>query len=457
MKKFKVKKIKPKDDDRVLDFTGSTTLVEKHQDDSDLQPEATFTPSQKKALSVLNGKRNVFVTGAAGSGKSYLINHFRRQSNYPVLASTGAAAILVKGCTFHSFFGLGVMKGGAEETYQQIKEKNDYFLASRLKRADGIIIDEISMIPGEALNVAERVARFVKKSHEPWGGLKVVTVGDFAQLPPVTPASSQRDWCFKSEAWSKSKFIPIVLKELMRTSDANLLKVLNKVREGMVDEKVEDFLDGRRLEVANDFQGTRLFPHRHTVDSFNFQKVKALPGDLLTFKTEYEGLSFAIEILKKQAPVPEELFLKIGALVMVKINDREKRFANGSLGHVVKVDEDVIQVNLLSGATVEFEKHDFKFYDASEKEIAKAVNFPFTLAYATTIHKSQGATIDRVAMDISGLWEPGQAYVALSRAKTAEGIFIEDWDESSIIADPEVIEFHESLLNQNYTTENRRQ
>ncbi len=450
---------KPSTKDITIDLSKPFLGIGKDVKPKKARSKVVLTVSQKKALDMLNGKDNVFLTGVAGSGKSFLIDHFRQDNQYPVLASTGAAAILVGGRTFHSFFGLGIMEGGAEATYQRIKEKNDGFLRTRLKSAAGIIIDEISMIPGVALNVAERLSRLARRSQEPWGGLRVIAVGDFAQLPPVNKETSSKDWAFKSKAWSVSNFVPIVLREVVRTGDQNLLKTLNHVRTGVVVKNVVDFLESRKQNVSDDFNGTRLFPHRHTVDSFNFQKVKALPGGLLTFKTKYQGLGFAIDALKKQAPIPEELHIKIGALVMVRINDPEGMFANGSLGHVEEVndEEDEVLVTLLNGFGVRFREHGFKFYDGKGTPVGVATNFPFTLAYATTIHKSQGATIDRVSMDISGLWEPGQAYVALSRAKTAEGIFIENWDKSSIIADPEVIEFHESLLNQTYTTENRGQ
>jgi ATP-dependent DNA helicase PIF1 len=220
-----------------------------------------------------------------------------------------------------------------------------------------------------------------------------------------------------------------------------------------------DFLDERTLEVPKNFQGTFLFPHRLSVEYFNFHKLKQLPGNIISFKTEYSGQDFAVDKLKKHAPIPEELDIKIKALVMVRKNHREGLYSNGSLGHVVKIESkdgtEFIKVKLLNGLEISLGKEDFDYRSGDGRILAKAVNFPLTLAYATTIHKSQGATIDRVAVDISGLWEPGQAYVALSRAKTSEGIFIEDWDRNSIIADPDVIEFHERILEQSQTIENR--
>ena len=177
-----------------------------------------LSPEQANALDLLRSGENVFLTGGAGSGKSFLIRHYMKEvdsQELPILASTGAAAVLLGGRTFHSFFGLGIMEGGPDATYERASKDNK--LMARLRKVEGVIIDEISMIPGQALMIAEALSQKARESTLPWGGMRIIAVGDFAQLPPVTQ-TGQRDWCFLSQVWKATGFQTVMLSHNQRVS-----------------------------------------------------------------------------------------------------------------------------------------------------------------------------------------------------------------------------------------------
>lgn len=412
----------------------------------------SLTTCQQKALDLLNKSENVFLTGVAGSGKSFLLSHFLKDKNsklFPVVASTGAAAVLVKGVTFHSYFGLGILEGGPEKTIQRALK--DGRLKKRITNVDTIIIDEISMIPGVALEVAENICREIRKSEVPWGGIRIIAVGDFGQLPPVSHGGKDKDWAFLNHTWEKTNFQVAYLKTIMRTTDEKFLKVLNFVRNGKMNFEVNEFLSSKLIDSkikkpTDSFTGTILFSHRASVEDYNLKKLQELPTDLLTFKTTYSGSEKFLEAMKKAAPVPDVLQLKVGALVMIRRNDPQGAYVNGSLGTVKSAKEGELKVELLNGSTVKLEPETFSYMNAESEVVAAAENFPVNLAWATTIHKSQGVTLDAATIDLSRIFEAGQAYVALSRVKSSEGLFLSAWNPSAIRSSPEVQSFHNEIL-----------
>lgn len=435
---------------------------------ADLQPEkekksgkkivpTELNSCQSSALKILKSPENVFLTGVAGSGKSFLTRQYLKDKDrkeHPVLASTGAAAILIGGRTFHSYFGLGILQGGSEATIERALKNSR--VTKRLKKTKEVIIDEISMISGKTLSIAETIAREARESELPWGGLRVIAVGDFAQLPPITSFNSSsyndgvRDWAFADPSWSKTSLVNALLKTTVRTKDEEFLSVLNRVREGKVDEHLADYLNSRCIagDVAAEFEGTRLFPLRNTVESFNLERLETVSGKLHEFTTEYTGDERFIEDLKKSAPIPEVLRLKEGALIMMRQNDPLLRWVNGSLGQIEKINDSAktLRVSFIDGGhEVEIERMNFGILNAEGAEVATASNFPVNLAYATTIHKAQGMTLDRVLVDLRNLWEPGQAYVAMSRVKTGKGLNLLGWTPSSIKIDARVAAFYRAL------------
>lgn len=407
--------------------------------------DIALSSEQEHALEILRSGENVFLTGGAGSGKSYLIRHFMGEldpKQTPILASTGAAAVLLGGRTFHSFFGLGIMEGGADATYERCCK--DHRLLNRLKKVEGVVIDEISMIPGAALMIAEALAQKARDSKLPWGGMRVISVGDFAQLPPVT-RSGPRDWAFINETWQRSGFQVCQLSHNQRVQDNHFLDVLADVRYGKVTQRVFDFLSEKVRPHDEEDTGTRLFGRRDMSENFNQKKLGEINEVEVTIDSIYIGAEKFIETLMKMAPVPQKLTLKIGCRVIFLQNDPQKRWINGTRGTVTKIEVDKITVRKDGGREVNVDKTTFSLQDAEGNVTATVIQFPLTLAYATTIHKSQGATLDEVWCDLRSLWEPGQAYVALSRLRSAEGLKLVGWNPRSIIVDPKVLEFYQSI------------
>lgn len=412
----------------------------------------SLNSEQKEALKILDGKENIFLTGAAGTGKSFLIRHYLKslqtqqddfQKTCPILASTGAAAILVGGRTFHSFFGVGILEGGAHKTVERALENKK--LKKRLQKTKSVIIDEISMLSGTHLWVAERICRKARENSEPWGGIRIIGVGDFAQLPPVNPHGTEKDWAFLDPVWEKTHFRPLILKIFMRSQHREFLEVLHRIRKGQLSPSVIDFLHSRKIPLPRNFSGTRLFARRDAVENYNLQQLQELPSPSHTFPTLYIGKENEVEKFKRQAPIPESLTLKEGALIMLRQNDVEGRWVNGSLGYIQAISEDELLIELLSGREITVEKSDFTLLNADGTPVVIANNFPLTLAWAVTIHKAQGATLDQMQADLRGLWEPGQAYVALSRVASPEGLYLEGWHPRSFLADPRVSKFHSEL------------
>lgn len=404
-----------------------------------------LSPEQSAALDLLRSGENVFLTGGAGSGKSFLIRQFMREldpKEMPILASTGAAAVLLGGRTFHSFFGLGIMEGGADATYERASK--DKRLMSRLRKVEGVIIDEISMIPGQALMIAEALSQRARESKLPWGGMRVITVGDFAQLPPVTQ-SGARDWCFLNGVWEVSGFQTAILSHNQRVSDNLFLDVLSDVRHGQVTERVREFLNDHVQTHDEDDPGTRLFPRKINAEKFNEKKLYEIDEEEVVIESVYTGSERHIQMLKKASPIAEKLILKIGCQVMFLQNDPQRRWVNGTRGMVTDITSDQITVRKDRGREVQVSKSSFALQDAEGMVMAQVEQFPLTLAYATTIHKSQGATLDDLWCDLSQLWEPGQAYVALSRLRSAEGLHLIGWNPRSIIVDPKVLQFYKQF------------
>ncbi len=431
-----------------------------------------WTSDQKIAIDKLKSNANIFLTGGAGTGKSTVIQNFLREGvdgskNTAVLASTGTAAILLGGRTFHSFFGLGIMEGGIDHVVARATKHQG--ILQRLRKTDQILLDEISMIGSAEWVAAEKIARMARKrSAEPWGGIRMVVIGDFAQLPPVVkplrpspgadPYSSllfsqewmepEKPWCFLTETWYKTEFDSVNLREIVRSTDAEWNEILNELRWGEFGPRAKEMLDSRLRKVPLDFHGTRLFSKRAQVDHLNHQRLHTLKGSIREYPTVYVGHAQKIDELKRNAPIGENLVLKEGALVMFRQNDPELRFVNGTLGTILRLKENEVQVELLKGRIIDLKPASFSALDAEGEMVATATNFPLNLAWACTIHKAQGATLDLAHVDLRGVWEHGQSYVALSRVRSLEDLTIEGYSPSGFKMDPAVKDFYRRL-NQN--------
>jgi hypothetical protein len=344
------------------------------------------------------------------------------------------------------------MEGGVEATVEKAVKNRQ--VRSRLKKVKGFVVDEVSMLSGPTLRAAEIIARRVRESDQPWGGLRVIAVGDFAQLPPVERANGNvRGWAFLDPVWIWSGFETHYLQTQTRCKDNEYMQVLALVRDGIVNDTVRTYLDSKTLKINSDseskssdisFEGTRLFPRREETERYNLRRLNLLPGDAQSFETVYSGNLKAIETLKKSSPITDIITLKVGALVMLRQNDPQGRWVNGTTGAIERIATGRLGIRLLNGRLIEIEKSSFALLDSDGEIAAAAVNFPISLAWASTIHKSQGATLDRMLVNLSNLWEPGQAYVALSRLTQGSDLSIESWDARSIRVDANVVSFYRS-------------
>lgn len=241
----------------------------------------------------------------------------------------------------------------------------------------------------------------------------------------------------------ESRFLPLVLKENTRVEDEIFMEILNKVRYGIVDQAVEDFLNEKKTASPR-AATTRLFPLRDQVSDYNIEKLEEMNGELFSIPTVYSGAEPFLSSVKKNSPVDEILHLKKGATVMIRMNDPMLRYVNGSIGKIIEYvkSEDKLKVQI-NNRVYEFEKMAFTWMDGQGEVRAKAINFPIQLSWATTIHKSQGATLDSAWIDLTRFWEAGQAYVALSRVRNSQDLIIQNWTPKSIKADPAVKMFYQ--------------
>ncbi|PIR42287.1 AAA family ATPase [candidate division WWE3 bacterium CG_4_9_14_0_2_um_filter_35_11] len=387
--------------------------------------------------------RNIFITGNAGTGKSTLLNYFTKVTNrnFAVLAPTGVAALNVSGQTIHSFFGFK-----PDVTINSVKKVRD---ASVLEGLDILIIDEISMVRADLFDCMEKALRINRKSNLPFGGVQIVVIGDLNQLPPVVTRDEEHifsgvlgslydsPYFFSSESFKASSFEVVVLTKVYRQNDNVFLSLLNAVRNDTLTEQdiysINARVDPEYIPDSEDFTIHLTTTNRRASELNEFQLSK-VAGEVFNFKGSIVG-SFDT----RQLPVEEIIALKIGAQVMMLNNDRERRWVNGSLGKITNVIqeedfEDIIEVLLDNGEVVEVNSHTwdifrYEFDKSSKKLVASVVGsytqYPMKLAWAVTIHKSQGKTFDRVVIDTDrGIFAHGQLYVALSRCRTLDGIIL---------------------------------
>lgn len=374
-----------------------------------------LNPEQSAAaLSMLHGP-SCFLTGPAGTGKTYTLNNFltNTQKNTVVCASTGMAALLIGGCTFHSLFGLGVEEGFPSEVIARALKKPK--VSEVLGEAEVIIIDEVSMLHADSLSMASRIAQEVRGSAKPFGGIKIIFVGDFFQLPPVG-LKDDEEWAFNSSVWQQMTIAPCGLTQSMRADSQEFVNFLMQLRHGRPDFNYLYTLNRPQKET------THLYSLRKQTDAHNQAELAKLKGTEITKHTSTTGPAWAVSSLVRSMPVPEHLTLKEGALVMCRKNNED--YVNGSTGIVKKIKPDYILVALHNGKEVEIERATFKSYNPDGTVLASAHQYPLCLAYAITIHKAQGATLDSATLNLSNLWEPGHAYVAISRVRRPEHLNI---------------------------------
>jgi len=405
--------------------------------------------TQKEALDILKTGRNVFLTGAAGSGKTYVLRKYIEYlkelgANAGITASTGIAATHMGGVTIHSWSGIGIKDSLSKNDIAKIAEKKH--IRNKIKNASVLIIDEISMLHHFRLDLIEKIIKEIKNSNEVFGGMQVIFCGDFFQLPPIKRAQGPEAYfAFHSKAWQDLNLKICYLSEQHRQSDVEYLKILNAIRENSVGDKIIEILRSR-FNKKPTFAPTKLYSHNKDVDTENEAELIRLSGKTSEYEMQSRGKNHLVEALKKSCLAPETLRLKLGAKVMFVKNNFEEGYVNGTLGIVEKCGFEEIIVKTISGKKINVERATWVI-EEDGKIKAEINQYPLRLAWAITVHKSQGMSLDTALVDLSHSFERGMGYVALSRVRSLEGLFLKGINDMALKVNDEILEFDRKFRN----------
>jgi len=382
---------------------------------------------QSIAIQWIDQGYNTFLTGVAGTGKTFLLNAWLSDTdkNVAITASTGIAATHLGGQTLHSWLAAAPERDTVTRLCTNAWRERH---APRLASIDVLVIDEISMVDGKLLELAEGAHRYARENDVPWGGVQIVMVGDLGQLPPVQ--AQENGWCFQSRAWATSKVQIMELCKTMRQADQEFADLLRKARVGDTSYEMHQALEARVGAYDPSKDAVRLMTHNDQADEVNDCQLEEL-DDIKEFHASETGARHHLNRMHKHCLSPLVLKVAVDARVMFTRNDPAGRFVNGTMGEVTGFNTDMIHVLLDNGDEVEVGRFVWEMKEWTNEGLLEVVasrtQFPLRLAWAITIHKSQGMSLDRVSVDLSRCFSPGQAYVALSRCRSLEGLNIEDW------------------------------
>ena len=435
------------------------TIVKKGVARTDLDEEQQYIFNL-----MTNSNDNLFITGKAGTGKSYLLRLFVELAckKTLVIAPTGIAALNAKGVTIHSVFGFNNLVNINIDNLNKetLRLKSDNRIV--LKNLETILIDEISMVRSDVFQKIDKIMRIVNECSLPFGGKQIIVFGDLYQLPPIVKRGEieyikdnfSGKYFFNTKAYKEAKFKFFELSNNHRQkNDKVFFNILNEIREGKLTDESLDKLNKRNIFEPNELRRIiRILPLKEDVDCINKNELAKISAAEYEFKSKIiynkQNKDFNIE---NNMPISETLKLKLGALVMMVTNDENHRWVNGTLGIVSSINATSIKVTInereyeVSRAT--FEQQEARYEDGQIKyeTVYKVEQYPIVLAYAITIHKSQGMTYKRIACDVSKCFESGQAYVALSRCTTLDGLYLlEKINSNTLKVDNEIVEFYKT-------------
>lgn len=402
---------------------------------------------QIRAFEAVKNGKNIFVTGPGGTGKSTLLKEIGTLPGVGMTATTGAAALLIEGRTLHSFLGIGLAKESAGELARNIRLRRsslDSWMTTKI-----LVIDEVSMLSAQLLDKLDSVARMIKCKSKPFGGLQLVLSGDFLQLPCI-----HGDFCFEAKCWQDLKLQTFILSEIKRQTDIAFLECLNRARFGQVSEQDLELMMASRERTEKEILPTRIMCKNVSVDQINEKELAKLSSlDQREYVLEVEtseeiSKEFKAKFnWKNYCFATERLKLAVGAQVMLIVNSHTKNLFNGSRGVVKSFDFDGLPiVKFVNGSEVTIGFHKWEVKDDG-RIIANIFQIPLKLAWSITVHKSQGSTIDCAVVDLSGAFEFGQAYVALSRVKSLEALTLKNASQEQFRAHPKALAFYENLCS----------
>lgn len=418
---------------------------------------------QETALAILKTGQNVFLTGQAGAGKTYVLNQYIeylrvRQIPVAVTASTGIASTHMNGMTVHAWSGIGIQNEFEKVNLQRLAARDEYL--ERIKNTKVLIIDEISMLHSKQVDTINQVLKHFRKNEMPFGGVQVIFSGDFFQLPPIGDKgeTSKEKYAFMSQAWRECKFQICYLTEQHRQTGTDekqrfglsLNDILNQIRRQSVTQQAINILTSTQTHTI-DLNRTRLYTHNADVDVINQTQLNELTAKTITYRAAKMGEKPLQESLSKSVRAPDELTVAIGAKVMFVKNLPLLGVYNGTMGEVVgfigvsgkaykATDADISEtayplVRLNTGGEVAAEPEEWTVEDKDGTVLASYTQVPLCLAWAITVHKSQGMTLDAAEIDLSKTFEMGQGYVALSRLRSLDGLKLLGFNIKSLLLD----------------------
>ena len=374
-------------------------------------------------------KNNIFITGGAGTGKTYLlnklINHLRYQEDKRILAvaPTGMASKLLKGSTIHSAFALPFGNKLTDRALNKIC--NNDKVVQRLKYLHYLIIDEVSMCSYIIFDMMNTILKEIRESEKPFGGVKLIIVGDFFQLPPIIRdnPNPKKLFAFQADAWREANIKSIYLTKIWRAKEGDkLISVLNAIRESKVTEETKNLLEAKQGTLKPNH--TILFTHNADVNRINNKRLAELDTKEHTIEARTNLPDWAVEKILKSSLVEKELKLKVGAKVIMIRNNPKEGYVNGSMGYIDSITYQKIFVRI-DGTLVAVEQEDFNKNENEDDSKGEFLQFPIKLGWAITIHKSQGMTLNgEVYMDLSKCFEVGQGYVAISRLTSLDNLIL---------------------------------
>lgn len=406
--------------------------------------------TQEDALNILKLGHSVFLTGGAGSGKTYVLNQYIKWLKSHVIstavtASTGIAATHIGGVTIHSWSGIGIKDRLSEYDIDELEQKKALY--TRYKSTQVLIIDEISMLHAQRLDMVDLVARIIRKDERPFGGMQVVFCGDFFQLPPVSKNKNIeiKDFAFNAKVWKKMNPVVCYLTTEYRHTGDSLSLLLRDMRSGIFqDHHKKTLLASTKKSVAHTTH-TKLFTHNEDVDRINDAEYSLIEGDEKVFEMTTKGKSNLVDSLMQNCLAPEILKLKVGTRVMFVKNDQGKRYNNGTLGIVSKFTNlNVPIVKTVTGEEITVTQDVWRI-EEDGKIKAEIKQLPLRYAWAITVHKSQGMTLDAAQIDLSKTFTFGMGYVALSRVRTIDGVELLGFHDDAFLMHPEILRLDKDL------------
>lgn len=410
-----------------------------------------FTEEQQKIVECFTNGENIFITGAGGTGKSEIIQYLATIKPVVITATTGCASVrLGNARTIHSWSGVGLGNRSVDSIIQKmsLSVKNDW------RNTHTLIVDEVSMMSMKLFDMINEVGKRVRHCSSPFGGLQIIFLGDFYQLPPVGDRDDPESqaFCFESLDWKVVFPMQIELTKVFRQTDEIYSKILLQIRKGIIKKSADKILQTR---VGLTYEGaiipTKLYPTKKRVDEINRKSMDALEGEehvfTMTSATRlYGDMEVEYEYMKKSLLVDSSLRLKVGAQVMCVINIQNEKtleLCNGSQGVVTGFSMGFPVVQFQNGVQRTMSLH---IWESDRMSNVGVSQIPLILAWAISIHKSQGSTLDMAEVDIgSGIFECGQSYVALSRVKSLEGLYLSSYDPGKIKINRKVKEFYENI------------